>query len=254
MDIESTIPIFGIRFSTGSKELLADRITSEGMLADEEAKLLFTANLDHIVKMRGNPIFRAAYQRADVVTADGAPVYLYARWRGATLPGRVTGSDLFPALVSRFQPGRHCPFFVVSDYETAASIEAALMERGFKSVATVVPPFGFDEDAEYSAKLARLVAKCNTTHLFFCVGAPKSELWLDRYRKEIGPCYALALGAGANFFAGTDRRAPRWVRNIGGEWFWRFAREPRRLFRRYFIDSWAFLLAVAEDLVQRRIS
>jgi UDP-N-acetyl-D-mannosaminuronic acid transferase (WecB/TagA/CpsF family) len=35
---------------------------------------LFTLNLDHLVKRRDDSAFREAYERADFVTADGAPV------------------------------------------------------------------------------------------------------------------------------------------------------------------------------------
>jgi N-acetylglucosaminyldiphosphoundecaprenol N-acetyl-beta-D-mannosaminyltransferase len=246
--MKSTIAVFGIHFSTQDAEALVDLLTLEPLIANDEARMLFTANLDHVVKMRKNADFREAYGKAEIVTSDGMPVYLYARWRGIQIPGRVTGSGLFPMLMSKLSPEKHRPFFVVSDHETAARIEIVLAKRGFKDLLTVVPPFGFDTDTDYSAQLARRIAEHGTTHLLFCVGAPKSELWLDRHRKEVGPCYALSLGAGANFFAGTDRRAPVWVQKCGAEWLWRFAREPRRLFRRYFIDSWSFLLAVADDL------
>jgi len=128
------------------------------------------------------------------------------------------------------------------------------MERGFDEVATIIPPFGFEQDVDYSSNLAKTIARHGTTHLFFCVGAPKSEIWLDQYRQAIGSCHSLALGMGANFFAGTAQRAPLWVQRIGGEWFWRFLHEPQRLFRRYFLDSWVFFLAIADDLTQKDVS
>lgn len=240
--------IFGLRFSAAGVEALADHLGRAAPPPGGSAETLFTANLDHIVKMRSNAEFRDAYGRAAFVTTDGMPVYLYARWRGVALPERVTGADLLPAVLARLDPQRHRPFFVVSDAETAERIEARLARRGFGGVQVVVPPFGFDADRDYSSELAGRIAACGTTHLFFCVGAPKSEMWLDRHRDAIGPCYAMALGAGANFYAGTARRAPQVVRRIGAEWLWRFACEPLRLFRRYFIDSWRFLFAVADDL------
>lgn len=246
--------IFGLRFSAAGTEALADHLANFSPPTRGAAQMLFTANLDHIVKMRSNATFRAAYGRAAFVTADGMPVYLYARWRGVPVPERVTGADLFPALMERLDPAKHRPFFVVSDPDTAGSIETKLAERGFKDVQVTVPPFGFEADEAYSSDLAQRIAAFGTTHLFFCVGAPKSELWLDRQREAIGPCYALAVGAGANFYAGTGRRAPRLVRVIGAEWLWRFLCEPRRLFRRYFIDSWEFLLAIADDLRRKTSS
>lgn len=246
--------IFGLRFSAAGTQALADHLAGTPLRSDAAARMLFTANLDHIVKMRSDSAFRAAYRRAAFVTADGMPVYLYVRWRGVPLPERVTGADLFPELIGRLDPAKHRPFFAVSDARTAERIEEKLAERGFKHVQVVVPPFGFEADEAYSLALARRIAEGGTTHLFFCVGAPKSELWLDRHRDAIGPCYAMALGAAANFYAGTGQRAPRLMRTIGVEWLWRFLCEPRRLFRRYFIDSWEFLLAIADDLRRKTSS
>ncbi len=245
--------VLGLHFSLLSLDQIADKLT-KGEPAEETGMTLFTANLDHIVKMRKNPLFRNAYDRATIITADGFPVQLYARWRGVQLPGRVTGADLFPALLERLSPTNHRPFFVVSDHTTALRLKRILNARGFETIKTAVPPFGFENDTDYSRSLARIISENRTTHLFFCVGAPKSEIWLNKYREEIGPCNSLALGMGANFFVGTANRAPAWVQKVGFEWFWRFVQEPERLFRRYFLDSWAFLLAIADDLRRKDAS
>jgi len=248
----ATTTALGVRFSPYDLETLADRLTQEGIAPGEEAHLVFTANLDHIVQLhkKWNAAFRMAYQRAKTITADGMPVYMYARLRGVRLRGRVTGSDLLPALIDRLSIDRHRPFFVTSDRETASRVTALLTERGFDggAIATVVPPFAFEHDVDYSMCLARQIKAHETTHLIFGVGAPKSEVWLDRHRPYIGPCYALSIGASANFLVGTAKRAPRWMRGVGLEWCWRFYFEPRRLFRRYFIDSWQFLAAIKADL------
>ena len=249
---KETKSVFGLQLSLQNLETLADRLTQESPALDGEAHLVFTLNLDHVVQLaRKNAAFRTAYNRAQTITADGMPVYRYAQFRGVPLPSRVPGADLLPALIDRLAPERHRPFFVTSDLETASRIKSLLMERGFdaSAVDTIVPPFGFESDEVYSHELAQRIRAHGTTHLIFGVGAPKSEIWLDRHRATIGPCYALSLGSSTNFLVGTAKRAPRWMRDAGCEWFWRFYCEPRRLFRRYFIDSWQFLRAIREDLV-----
>jgi N-acetylglucosaminyldiphosphoundecaprenol N-acetyl-beta-D-mannosaminyltransferase len=242
--------VFGLRFSTCGLASLADALTNSPPPAGGEAQMLFTVNLDNVVCLRSNAAFRAAHRRAKIVTIDGAPVYLYARLRGAAVPGRITGADLLPALVERFTPGRQRPFFVTSDQTTARAIEAFLVQRGLPKddLGFAVPPLGFETDEVYSMQLARQIRDHRTSHLIFGVGAPKSQIWLDQYRGEVGSCYAFPFGSAPNFMVGTASRAPRWVRAMGCEWFWRFCCEPRRLFRRYFIDSWQFVAAIREDM------
>lgn len=47
----------------------------------------------------------------------------------------------------------------------------------------------------------------------------------------------MGLGATIDFEAGNLKRASVFWREIGMEWFYRFMKEPRRLFKRYFIDD-----------------
>ena len=47
----------------------------------------------------------------------------------------------------------------------------------------------------------------------------------------------LHIGATIDFEAGVVKRAPKWVSNVGLEWFYRLMKEPRRLYRRYLLDD-----------------
>lgn len=241
--------VFGVEFAEGTLEQIADHV-ADVPATGGGLRLVATMNLDHVVTLRHNPGFRSAYQNAHLVTADGFPVFLYARWRGARLTGRITGADLFPAIMARLKPSRHRPFLVASSDLTRRLLERHLAGAGFRpdQYAVVVPPFGFEKDPAATEALLKRIGEVKPTHLFMGVGAPKSEVWMDRHRNRLGDTYGFAFGASLDFFVGTARRAPRLVREAGFEWLWRFASEPRRLFKRYFIDSWAFFAVVAEDL------
>lgn len=242
--------VFGVSFSPLDTVQLADLLAREAVGENEGARLIVTTNADHIVQISQNREFREACVNAWAATADGAPVYLYAKWRGASLPGRVPGPDLFAQLMHKLVPGQHRLFFVVSNRKTGQLLQGWLSSRGFEDRALqfVCPPFGFEKDEVYSAELTQSIREHGTTHLIMGVGAPKSEVWVYRNRQMLGNCYALGIGAGVDFFVGVETRAPAWMRRIGMEWFWRFLREPRRLFRRYFITSWKIWPAVLADL------
>lgn len=242
--------VFGITFSELDQPALVRRLTEEAPPAGGGMAMVVTANTDHIINLLRNERFRRAYSTARLATADGAPVALYAKLRGAGLPGRVAGPDLFAALMQAMSPERHRPFFVASREATNKRLAEWLIERrGFapESVGTVCPPFGFEKDPERSAELAWQVRAHGATHLFMGVGSPKSEVWLDDWSHALGDCYGLGIGAGLDYFVGTEDRAPRWMREHGLEWFWRLAREPRRLTRRYLVDALLFPVAVLRD-------
>jgi N-acetylglucosaminyldiphosphoundecaprenol N-acetyl-beta-D-mannosaminyltransferase len=241
---------FGIEFSRKTQSELVASIAGRRVPRGEGPRVLITTNLDHIGHLLENKAFRAAYDRAWEVTLDGMPVFIYAKLRGAAGPTRVPGSDLVSELLPELSPATDRVFFVAANWRTGRRLQVDLVSRGFRRehVTFTVPPFGFERDTTASRILAGRIRQHGTTHLFFGVGSPKSEVWLDKNRDQIGDCYALSVGAGLEFFAQTKRRAPVWMRKCGLEWSWRLGQEPRRLWRRYVVNSWRFLAAVGHDL------
>jgi N-acetylglucosaminyldiphosphoundecaprenol N-acetyl-beta-D-mannosaminyltransferase len=243
-------PVFGIQFCRASRLEIANAVCDTLPEIGSGANLLVTTNLHHVVILRRSPEFSQAYDNAFMATIDGAPVLAYAWLRGANPAARVTGSDLCPEIMQRLSPGRHRPFFVTSTIESAQKLRRWLVGRKFsdEEIGFFVPPYGFEGDGECGARLAESIRTLGTTHLFMGVGCPKSELWAHRHRFMLGDLYVFCFGAGLDFFAGTRPRAPSLFRKLGFEWMWRFLQEPKRLFRRYIIDSWGFFGAIADDV------
>lgn len=247
--------VFGLRFSHLTKSSLVAVLLDRRVPPEDGAKLIVTANVDHVVNLTRVTQFRDAYNFAWLIVADGAPIYAYARLRGIPLIERITGADLFLDLVTQFDQ-RHRPFFVASTEEAAQRTLRKLEAAGSCTdhFAYVVPPFGFEEDEAYSNFLVQRIVKHNTTHLFMCVGSPKSEIWAWRNRTAVGDLYVLGVGAALEFFAGTLTRAPPLFRRLGLEWSWRLFSEPRRLARRYSLGLCLFLVAIVNDLTAAQVA
>ena len=56
---------------------------------------------------------------------------------------------------------------------------------------------------------------------------------IEKYSAKVSVC----AGATVDFLAGNVKRAPRWMSEHGLEWFYRFLQEPKRMFKRYFVDD-----------------
>jgi len=248
----SKLAVLGIKFSPLRRGELAQVIANESIPPGAGLRAVVTANVDHVVQIARRPEFSEAYERAWAATADGMPVYLYASLRGAPVTERVTGCDLVADVIGSLRPDQHRCFFVVSSDIISTRLSEYLRARGFHpdALAACVPPFGFERDRVFSTRLAARIREHGTTHLFMGVGAPKSETWTDAQRHRLGDCYVLSVGAALDYFVGVRTRAPVWMQKTGFEWLWRFLHEPVRLFPRYFIASWGFLVAVRDDLLR----
>ena len=245
-------PIFGIQFSRKDFGTVADALTVVPPPARSGLRLIVTANVDHVVTLMRNPEFRAAYDAAELALVDGTPVLAYARLRGVRAV-KVTGADLFPAILKRLRPADHRPAMICSNDATARALDQLLDEQGFAERLVVVAPEAFERNDAFGCELVASLGALRATHVFFGLGAPKSEIWMHRHRAELPDSFGFGFGAALDFAAGTKRRAPMAFQRAGIEFLWRVAFEPRRLTRRYFVNSWGFLRAVARDLAGRPI-
>lgn len=239
--------VFGLPIYPHSHQELIAEILEPGQSG--AARLVVTVNVDHVVTLRTDTQFQDAYRSAWRITADGAPVYACARAVGLPVSGRITESDLFAELVLRWDPAQHRLFMLVSKDEVADRMRRIMVERGFsdENLAIEVPPFGFDTNQPFGIELARRVKTFGATHLIIAVGAPKSEIGAYNHGASIGSATVLCVGAAVEFVTGLKARSPILMRRVGTEWFWRFLLEPKRLFHRYFVRSFRFLLAVADN-------
>ena len=117
------------------------------------------------------------------------------------------------------------------------------------------PPVGFENDPSQTDEIIRRISSSGATVVAVGLGSPKQEKWIARNRRLLpGVRLWMALGATIDFEAGTVSRAPLWIQKCGMEWFYRFCCEPRRLFRRYFIDDMKIFYYLARQLTHTYIN
>lgn len=208
-----------------------------------EKTYVVTPNLDHIVKLEEDVDFVRCYEKAGLVLADGNPLVWASKLLGTQLKALVTGSDLFPALCAHAAVKGHRLFFLggLDGVAQKAADNLKILHPQINVVGVYSPPFGFDKNKEENDKIINMINKAKPHLLFVGVGAPKQEKWMYHNIDVLDINVALGIGASFDFVAGTIKRAPKAIRNIGMEWFWRFSNEPKRLFKRYFIESAKFL-------------
>jgi N-acetylglucosaminyldiphosphoundecaprenol N-acetyl-beta-D-mannosaminyltransferase len=179
------------------------------------------------------------------ILPDGQPIVWASRMLGRPLGARLAGSDLVSPLWHRLVAEERRAMVVVSCPLVAAPLQAEMPSLG-----VYVPPV-FDVDdpvafAEVIRAAAEVLESSRPEFVFLGISFPKQQLLalalIDHMRRQgRQPPLFLCIGGGLELHVGRHRRAPRWVRRAGGEWFFRFLLEPRRLFYRYFVKDLRFV-------------
>ncbi|MCU0906247.1 MAG: WecB/TagA/CpsF family glycosyltransferase [Rhodobacteraceae bacterium] len=212
-------------------DLLAD--LRERMLA-RRGFTVATLNLDHVVKLRADARFRAAYAAHSHVTADGNPIVWLSRVAGRPVE-LVPGSDLIDPVAALAAAARVPVALLGSTEEALRAARDALVSRhpGLEVVLTLSPPMGFDPTGPAADQAIAEVRASGARLCFLALGAPKQEVLAARASAALPEVGFLSIGAGLDFLAGRQRRAPSVMRALALEWLWRLAGNPRRLAARY---------------------
>lgn len=203
-------------------------------LAEGRGFALATINLDHLVKLQRDAGFRAAYAGQDFIVADGNPIVWLSRLAGRPVQ-LVPGSDLvLPLAQAAARAGR--PVSLLGSSEASLAAAATRLQAqvpGLRIGALIAPPMGFDPESDAARAMLAQVQALGPGLCLLALGAPKQER-LAALGRQLAPDVGFAsVGAGVDFVAGAQTRAPPWVRAIAMEWLWRALSAPRRMGPRY---------------------
>jgi len=197
------------------------------------SKFVSIANVHTIMEAYWKPTFAEALAKADLVTPDGMPLVWMLRAMGATHQDRVAGMDVFLKLCTLASVKNIDIFLLGADNEVLSKMKRRLkIEFPELNIAGIEPlPFRPLTALEDEA-IIQTINDSGAGLVFLCLGCPKQELWIAEHKNKIN---AVMIGLGAVFplYAGLNQRAPSWMRQLGLEWLYRFAQEPRRLGPRY---------------------
>lgn len=217
---------------------MPDRAVLFGAVRDRfrsgEGFALATINLDHIVKMRASGDFTDAYCRHDFVVADGNPIVLLS-WLAGQPVKLIPGSELVvPLCVLAAEEG--VPVALVGSTQDAldrAGVALRAAVPGLEVAMRHAPSGVFDPAGSEAGSILADLNASGARMCFLALGAPKQEMFAARGRREAPQIGFASVGAGLDFLAGRQMRAPRWVRAIAMEWLWRMVQSPGRMVPRY---------------------
>ena len=228
----------------------------ESYIAERVPSLVCTVNVNQLYAFRRDAAFRAAYWRARLLVADGRPLLWAAKASGEPLPAHVPGSRLLPAFAERAAARGYRLFFLGAAPGIAEEAARLLEGRnpGLNVVGCYSPPLGFECDAALNSETIARVKAATPDALFVAFGAPKQEKWLATPLKELAVPVSVGIGSTFDSLASRGQAAPDWATRNGLEWYYRFALEPKRLWKRYLLENTRVLPTLACEILTHRIS
>lgn len=230
-----------------------DNITQDGLLKQLTKGVLVTPNVDQIVKMQYDKEYFDIVKSAEWCVCDSKILYLSAKLLGTPLPEAIPGSSFFPAYYEYHKNDENCKIFLLGAMDGVAqkAMDRINNKLGRQMVVGAYSPsYGFEKKQEENDKIYQLINESGANVVLVGVGCPKQEKWIGKHKAQMpGVDIWMALGATIDFEAGNIKRAPMIWRKLYMEWFYRFLQEPKRMYKRYFIDDPKFFWYLLKQML-----
>lgn len=228
-------------------EQTLDRI--EQFVESRKPRQHVVVNVAKIVEMRNNPQLREIVSSCDLINADGMPIVWASRLLGNPLACRVAGVDLFQELVRLCAEKGYRPFFfgarewvVEKVVEKFRAMYPHLGVAGYRN--------GYYSEAE-EPEIAEMIRDSKADMLFVGFSSPMKEKFLNKWIPHMKVPFCMGVGGGFDIVAGKTTRAPKWLQDIGLEWFYRVLQEPRRMWKRYVKTNPVFVFMVLKAYARK---
>lgn len=213
--------------------------TIDSFIQQKKRSYIVAINVDVVIKIEQDAYLKRITDQADMVLVDGKPLIWISKLHKRPVKAKISGSDHVPKLCEKAAEKGYTIFIIGGKDGIAEQAKRKLEKQlsGIKIVGTYAPPYGFEKDKNELDKINQMISDVHPDLLIGCFGCPKQEKWIYENYKKYDATVSVCAGATVDFLAGNIRRAPGWMSDHGLEWFYRFTQEPKRMFKRYFVDD-----------------
>lgn len=201
-----------------------------------------SVNVAKLVRAQKDSRLLRSINEADVVNADGMPIKVIAQLLSGEETKRMGGMDYMDGLAERHPEYRY--YFIGATEEVVQAVVAHYQRKYDMNI--VGWRNGFFDPAQLS-DIVKQINELNTDVLFVALGTPAKEYLLHELRGQLKCKFAVGVGGAFNIVAGKQKRAPKWIQNIGMEWFYRLCQDPGYMWKRYLITNTLFFVLLFKE-------
>jgi len=215
------------------KRILDHPFQSPGYICFPDASVIKDASKDSFL----TEILNNSY----LTMPDGKPSQLAAKLQGFGDVQTVSGFHLCKALLN----SNLTHYFYGSDDEGLRKLRDRI-EADFKQARVLgykSPPFVSKAEIEKNQTIITDIEEINRLQpdlVWIGISSPKQDYLMHFHHKRLEKSLMLGIGGALLYFSDSSLKSPEWVKKIGFRWAYRLAKEPRRLWKKYF-DTFCFL-------------
>tara|TARA_B100001778_G_scaffold311328_1_gene294177 strand:+ start:440 stop:1174 length:735 start_codon:yes stop_codon:yes gene_type:complete len=223
------------------------------LLQKRESRTVAVCNTNTLVRSHKNKELQNKINEFDIRVPDGFPVAKASSILYKNKQKRVDGYNIFHKTIEKGLEYNLSHYFFGSDEIIIRKLKSKLLKQYPKIniIGHTCPPFLSYEELASDEFVNDLIEK-KPDIVWVSLGFPKQEEFINLLlkNKKIESNFA-AIGAVFEWSAGTKIKAPEFLANIGIEWIFRLIQEPRRLFKRYFVDNFLFIIYIIKQFLNR---
>jgi N-acetylglucosaminyldiphosphoundecaprenol N-acetyl-beta-D-mannosaminyltransferase len=203
-------------------------------------------NASKIVALQYDLMLRKSINECDIINADGQAVVWASKILKKPLKERVAGIDIMEELVQlAYKEGYKIFFFGAKEEIVTKVVNKYKLQYSPKIIAGYRNGYFNKED---ETTLAKKIADSKADILFVAISSPTKENFLYDNRNTLSEVsFTMGVGGSFDVVSGLVRRAPIWMQNTGLEWFYRLLQEPKRMWKRYLVGNFKFILLVIKE-------
>jgi N-acetylglucosaminyldiphosphoundecaprenol N-acetyl-beta-D-mannosaminyltransferase len=190
----------------------------------------------------------------DIKTPDGFPIAKSSSILYKNGQSRVDGYNVFLTTINDGLSRNTSHYFYGSNDLVLKKLIEKLKNDfpDINIVGSFSPPVGSYEKLTQEEYVKDIV-DIKPDIVWVSLGFPKQELFINLFQQKYSVGSNLVgIGAVFEWVAGTKIKAPEFLANLGLEWILRLAQEPKRLFRRYFVDNFLFLYLITKQYISKK--
>ncbi len=247
MDTPCRLSLLGAEVDVVTPALVLDFIASRATAG--RRGIVANHNLHSLYLYAQREDMHAFYARADLIEIDSTPMIAWARLMGLKVSRdhRCTYLDFRDDFWTMVRAKGLSVYFVGGTAEVCRTARAAILSR-YPGVRLDTHSGFFELKGKSNEAVLADIAMKHPDVLLVGMGMPRQELWILDNLARLPACVILPVGGAFDYEAGAQYMPPRWTGRLGLEWLARFMADPQRLFERYFIEPWALMPQMINDV------